>query len=552
MTLNTGFLSLAVDPNDSNVVFTGSLDGVIRHYLDNGQWTFQRPLIDDCRNVRDLTFAPSNPEVLYASWRNFWGDSLPKISRSLDGGNNWETYVIDYELRTLAVHPSKGDVIFGGDRDFGVTRSLDHGQSWTPINNGIDAVMVRDVAIDPADPAHVLAGTTSGLYEKKEDGWSRLLPQDPREMRYDIFSIRFHPTDSRTFFVGLSRSYQYNFRKTTNGGTDWSFTSDLMGNDVVDIAIDQVDTDTLFVAAGKRIYKSTDGGITFVEVLHGQNLEGEEYRFEVVAIDPADHEHIFAGGGGFGYFGYLIGDLWESTAGGAKWSWKRTGLQNVVVNALLIDPRDSKIMYAGCGYKYRRSGTEVPVYKSTDGGASWTASYEGMPGSGNPWNPVTDLEFHRQNMNVVYASTLQQGVYVSPNQATNWLNLRSPKYKVHAISTSSLYAATEGGLWQCTGTGVIAGKIIDSLSRDGIHKATVFTDFGVKTKCIHGEYMMVHPAGVFNVTVVADDHANKTMPNVKVLGGDVTWADTVMQVGVADLSVVPRGVDGGGGGSGYG
>jgi hypothetical protein len=78
---------------------------------------------------------------------------------------------------------------------------------------------------------------------------------------------------------------------------------------------------------------------------------------------------------------------------------------------------------------------------------------------GNAWSPtrpagssknaVTDLEFHRQDSNIVYASTFGAGVYVSPNKAGDWLNLGIPDHNVYTISTSSLYAATHGGLLQC-------------------------------------------------------------------------------------------------------
>ena len=184
-------------------------------------------------------------------------------------------------------------------------------------------------------------------------------------------------------------------------------------------------------------------------------------------------------------------------------------------------------------------------------GKSWTVTKPG----GKNWNSVTDMEFHRLNKDIIYASTAAQGVYVSPNRAGRWVNLGKPEFNVRAISTSSLYAATEGGLLQCTGTGVIAGKVTDAQSRTGIDYATIFTDFGVKTTCINGEYMMVVPAGIFNVTAIADDHANMTMLNVRVLGGDVSWADMAMQRGVADAAAAPDGGGGGGdggGSSGYG
>ena len=153
---------------------------------------------------------------------------------------------------------------------------------------------------------------------------------------------------------------------------------------------------------------------------------------------------------------------------------------------------------------------------------------------------MTDLEFHRQSTKIIYASTLQTGVYISLDRAGNWLNLGTPEYNVFAISTSSLYAATQGGLLQCTGTGVIAGKVIDTHTKKPIDNARIFTDFGQKTICVNGEYMMVSPAGIFTVTTIADNHANTTVENVRLLGGDVTFTNISMESGIADPYIDPE------------
>ncbi|MCK4727990.1 MAG: hypothetical protein KAT27_03620, partial [Desulfobacterales bacterium] len=199
------------------------------------------------------------------------------------------------------------------------------------------------------------------------------------------------------------------------------------------------------------------------------------------------------------------------------------------------------------------SGTDVFVVGDLGGifhydSSTWTV----MRAGGSNGNAVTDLEFHRQNTNVVYASTFATGVYLSPNQAGNWLNLGTPEHSVFAISTSSLYAATEGGLLQCTGTGVIAGQVINAITQAGIDNATIFNDLGSVTLSINGGYMMVSPAGICNVTAIANNYENKTVSNVTVYGGDVTWANVPMQVGVPDLSAFGEGgnPDPGGGGGG--
>ncbi len=160
------------------------------------------------------------------------------------------------------------------------------------------------------------------------------------------------------------------------------------------------------------------------------------------------------------------------------------------------------------------------------------------------------MSLHRQDSNVVYAGTLSRGVYVSPNQGKNWLNLGTPEYDVFAISTSSLYTATEGGLMQCTGTSVMTGRVTNAISEADIHSATVFNDFGIKTISVNGEYMMVSPSGICAVTAIANGYANETVSDITVYGGDVTWRDIAMQSGVSDPSVTSEGTESAGGRSG--
>ena len=813
---DSAFTTVVVKPNDSNTVFTGSDYGIIKHYFDGNEWQHIRPVIPEdiaCCLVWDIAFDPQNPEALYAAWN--WG----KVSRSVTGGIDWETYTVDHELICLAVHPTNSEVIFGGELYAGVFKSENHGQAWSPVNNGINAVIVYDVAIDPNDSAHILAGTLSGVYEKKpgKTSWSMLL-------QHGTTSLEFHPTKSLTFYAGV---FGY-LAKTTDGSLSWTYSNYLEWCRVNDIAIDPHDTDTVYIAASRgsddlgRIYKSKDAGASFREVLIAENQSGASYDFNVVTFDPSNPQHLFAGGGDF-YESKAPGDLWESRDGGKNWN--RTGLKNKIVNTLIIDPQNSSTMYAGCGHG---SSAEAPIYKSTDGGKNWRASFGDIPkkmsqvigvwgssatnvfavgdestslhydgsswsemnsetryltaiwgssatnifavgihgavlcydgknwidmdsgtteylwgvwgssatnvfavgnngtilhydgkwtamssgtqkwlnaiwGSsatnvfavgdngtilhydGGTWNEmpsgtrehlrgiwgtspkdifvvgyngvilhfdgikwarmnsntakaralvavwgssqtdvfavgeggvilhfngstwtdtgprtrhvtyhcvwgssgrdlfiggsdgsiihyngkvfssmrsgsrvsaVTDLEFHHrdtqetQDINVIYAGTYGAGIYISPDQADNWLNLGTPDYYVYAISTSSLYTATQGGLLQCTGTGLITGRVTNAISEADIHSATIFNDLGIKTISVNGEYMMVSPSGICAVTAIADGYANKTVSDVTVYGGDVTWRNIAMQSGVSDPAVTGDGTQSAGGGSG--
>lgn len=545
-TLDSEIVTVAVHPENSNTILTGSGWGIVRFFMDGSDiLDSDKPCSEQgCYLNKDITFDKNNPNIAYTVWlspQSWGGDGIGKVGRSIDGGTTWTAYSLGsvpsdtLEFKTITVHPSDSEVIYAGEFNEGIFKSLDYGQTWTPVSNGISAVIVYDIAVDPNDSTHIIAGTFSGTYEKKGSGdWSQLI-------RYTTRSVQFHPTDSQTIYAGLEGW----FAKTTDSGFNWNYTQ-VLGPDlgsgpdtynyVSDIAIDYLDTDTIFISVNGfgcygQIQKSADGGASFVKVLDGVNQSEENYPFNVVAIDPSDHQHVFAGGGSF-FAPEIPGDLWESNDGGNTNTWYRTSLQNEIVNAIIINPVNSDIIYAGVGYS---GGTKAPLHKSIDGGINWFKSYDGISLS-KAWNAVTDLEFHPENTKVIYASTLSRGVYISPNQGKNWLNIETPKYNVFAISTSSLYAATQGGLLQCTGTGLIAGQVRDALSQKGIHSATVFNDLGAKTITMNGEYMMVSPSGTCVVTAIADGYAGKTAGDITVYGGDVTWADIAMEKKVSEPS----------------
>lgn len=537
------YFTVEVKPDDSNVVFTGSGFGVIRHFFDGSVWNLAQPLPESAL-VEDIVFDPQDPNVIYATWLSptefpFLGDGIGKVGRSADGGFTWEVYPHDFDFISLAVHPAQGKVLYAGDRNLGIFKSQDSGRTWSPVNKGVEAVIVYDVAVDPDDSSHLLAGTISGVYERQGAGsWMRILEGSTH-------SLLFHPSDSRTIYAG-----QEGFlAKTLDGGSTWFFSNFMGGgtgtpgalgvfgfNYVTDIALDPADPNTLFISiAGYsgfgEILWSIDGGAFFVTVLDGENSGGEPYNFNTVEIDPSDSQHVLAGGGNF-FAPKVLGDLWESTDGGQTWS---RVLSDVIINDLLINPDNPEIMYAGAGYS---GGTEVPVYRSTDGGMTWEASSDGMPEDG-AFNAVTDLDFSSGSADVVYAGTNHQGVYVS-TRAESWLNLGTPPYDVFAIAISSLYSATQGGLLQLTGTGVIAGKVTDSLTQEVVDGATVFTDTGGRSVTVNGEYIMVVPSAVCSVTAAADGHANMTVENVTVLGGEVSWVDMSMESGLPDNSAGPQ------------
>jgi hypothetical protein len=154
-------------------------------------------------------------------------------------------------------------------------------------------------------------------------------------------------------------------------------------------------------------------------------------------------------------------------------------------------------------------------------GAQWTTRRQ----AGSPDRSVIDLAYHRTNPDIIYAATDGAGVYISPNQGDNWLNLGKPPSSVKAIASGSLYASTGEGVYQLTGLGVLAGQVRSAPDILPIDGATVVTDLNTQCRSIEGEYMMVVPASVLNAYAEAEHFERATAENLTVVGSDVTWRD---------------------------
>jgi photosystem II stability/assembly factor-like uncharacterized protein len=140
----------------------------------------------------------------------------------------------------------------------------------------------------------------------------------------------------------------------------------------------------------------------------------------------------------------------KSTDGGATWSG--TGL-SVSVNLLAIDPANPTTLYAATGGS--GLGDFRGLFKSTDGGASWLPINNGVAGLFDARASITALVIDPHNSNILYAGTSGGGVFKSSDGGANWSRLNDGlanlDVRVLAIAPGSphaLYAGTAGGVFR--------------------------------------------------------------------------------------------------------
>lgn len=204
----------------------------------------------------------------------------------------------------------------------------------------------------------------------------------------------------------------------------------VMGGRIADVAVSPRDPRTWYVAAGSGgVWKTTNSGVTFTPIFEKQ----PSYSIGEITLDPSDPEVVWVGTGE-NVSGRHVGwgdGVYRSRDGGR--SWQRMGLANSQhIGRILVDPRDGNTVLVAAEGPLWSAGGERGVYRSTDGGATWTAALQIDEHTG-----VTDLEFDPANPDVVYAAAYQRrrhvwgflaggagsGIYKSTDNGRTWRKL---------------------------------------------------------------------------------------------------------------------------------
>jgi hypothetical protein len=132
---------------------------------------------------------------------------------------------------------------------------------------------------------------------------------------------------------------------------------------------------TLFVgAASGGVWKSLDGGTTFKPVFDKQPVQS----IGAIALDPSDPKVVWVGTGESWTRNSVSagGGIWRSGDGGE--SWTHMGLpESERVNRILVNPRKSDVVYACVPGKLWSDSPDRGLYKTSDGGKSWSLVLRG-------------------------------------------------------------------------------------------------------------------------------------------------------------------------------
>jgi photosystem II stability/assembly factor-like uncharacterized protein len=219
-----------------------------------------------------------------------------------------------------------------------VYRSTNRGNVWTQV---VDDASVSSLAIDPASPSTLYAGTVGGTFAGNTHG----------------------------------------VLKSEDGGTNWYETNlGLLSREIVDIQLNPLDPRIVYASTLERLHRSDDSGGSWY--VYDAGLPNGAVALHI-AIDPQNPSTLYIATQGDGVF--------KSQDAGANWQASNAGISVLTANYLLVSPVNSTYVYAA---------TDDGVFRSVDAGASWSR----IPDAGVFWTgDVGVLGISPTDPSVLYA-----------------------------------------------------------------------------------------------------------------------------------------------------
>ena len=246
-----------------------------------------------------------------------------------------------------------------------------------------------------------------------------------------VMTIAIDPSNTAVFYVGSASGGVW---KTVNGGASFQPVFDTQGSFSIGwVAIEAARPNVVWVGTGERnsqrsvaygdgVYKSEDGGRSWMNL----GLTTSEHIGRIV-FNPKDGNVVYVAAQGPLWSPGGDRGLFKTTDGGKSWTQVLKISENTGVTDVVLDPRNPDVLVAAA-YQRRRhfytlidGGPESVIHRSTDGGKTWTKVTAGLPAEelgriGLAISPV--------NPDVLYANVEaangKGGIFRSSDNGVTW------------------------------------------------------------------------------------------------------------------------------------
>lgn len=309
------------------------------------------------------------------------------IYKSIDFGDNWidlTTGIENRQFYRIGCSQLDSNVVTGGSQDNGTSVMRTTNRSW-------DDWLGADGMETFADHSNVLTlyGTSQfgSMYKSTNQGGSRTSISKPSGVGNGSWVTPFEqdPGVSSTIYVGFDEIYK-NTTGGSGGPSGWTAISNLNFSNLDEIALAPSDNQTIYVADGASVYRTTNGGTSWTNVSSG--VTG---FVNYISVDPNDPQRVALAVSG-------SAKVLLSTNGGTNWTGIGSSIPSSVY-CVLIDHTADNGIYAG---------NNGGVYYRNDANTTWAPFMSGLPTV-----RVYELEIQLQSQKI-RAATYGRGLWESP------------------------------------------------------------------------------------------------------------------------------------------
>lgn len=388
-------IAITADPTDANRVYlAGSPARVFARSTDGGT-TFTSSASGLHVDSHAITLAPSNPQIAYfGSDGGIWRTSnVQQTSISWQSRNN-STYSAT-QFTGIALHPTDRNYTLGGTQDNGTEFLAPDGRQWVNSDGGDGGTTV----IDQTSPntTNVVAYHTYYNSQGSQIGYVRATSTvPPGDPNWTTFygcggtangiscsdQVLFYApmvggpsvdgSTGNTLYFGTSVLY-----RSTNQGVTMTPVSQPFGSAISAISVSPDapgapnDKVRLIGLSGRSsnvygVYLTTDGGTTMTDV--SGNIPARYVGR--TAIDPTNPNIAYVCLNGFGLPNQHVWKTANLLSGTPTWTASGVGIPDTPVDSFVIDPLNTSHLFAG---------TDIGVFRSFDGGATWEPFSNGLP-----------------------------------------------------------------------------------------------------------------------------------------------------------------------------
>ena len=331
--------------------------------------------------------------------------------------NEWSTGgPYGASIMDIALHPSDTLRMYIGTVALGIFQTTDGGEEWSRIETDTLEITQREIRIHPFGPDTMYAATARGVFKSTDAGqsWFRLPVEGPTG-EYRSFEI--HPGDPSMLFTGHIGGPE----KSTDGGASWYRNDGGQNGNVVDVKIDPVNTNIVYLTGG-RDFRSTDYGENWYDISPDPFGTTSPVSMD---IDPVNTEIIYLGRWDFDETGTC---LYKSTNGGDDWTnISPPGLVKVLVYDIEISPFDHNTVFIAT--------YEDGIFRSPDGGETWEEINEGLAVR------KTNSIVIDPRTGYIYLGLYYDGVYRSIDNGDSW-------QKISYYNVSGAYCRIIAANWR--------------------------------------------------------------------------------------------------------